>query len=156
MAHVKVPCEALLELPSASSSDCDDTDAHISFTEQNEPEQFLYAGKSAEEKWPLSFAISVCRLVMAELLLSGFEMSSCFGLLSSLPSLGKTVCSALGSLRVRPPEAGVQPLDPSTRHRQVTDLDVMVLGFSGPGLLSARQMLCGHAPRLFSIVLVCI
>ena len=42
------------------------------------------------------------------------------------------------------------------KHRQVTDLDVTVLGFSGPGLPSARQMLCGDAPRLFSIILVCI
>ena len=36
-----------------------------------------------------------------------------------------------------------------TRHRQVTDLDVTVLGFAGPGLPSARQVLCGDAPRLF-------
>ena len=36
-----------------------------------------------------------------------------------------------------------------TRHRQVTDLDVKVLGFSGPGLPSARKVLCGDAPRLF-------
>ena len=43
----------------------------------------------------------------------------------------------------------------TTRHRQVTDLDVTVLGFSGPGLPSARQVLCGDAPRLFSIILVC-
>ena len=43
-----------------------------------------------------------------------------------------------------------------TRHRQVTDLDVTVLGFSGPGLPSARQVLCGDAPRLFCIILVCI
>ena len=42
------------------------------------------------------------------------------------------------------------------RHHQVTDLDVTVLGFSGPGLRSARQLLCGDAPRLFSIILVCI
>ena len=35
-------------------------------------------------------------------------------------------------------------------------LDVMDLGFRGPGLPSARQMLCGDAPRLFSIILVCI
>ena len=39
--------------------------------------------------------------------------------------------------------------DSSSRHRQVTDLDVTVLGFSGPGLPSARQVLCGDAPRLF-------
>ena len=38
---------------------------------------------------------------------------------------------------------------PRARHRQVTDLDVTVLGFSGPGLPSARQVLCGDAPRLF-------
>ena len=44
----------------------------------------------------------------------------------------------------------------SPRHRQVTDLDVTVLGFSGPGLPSARQVLCGDAPRLFSVILVCI
>ena len=44
----------------------------------------------------------------------------------------------------------------TSRHRQVTDLDVTVLGFSGPGLPSARQVLCGDAPRLFSIILVCI
>ena len=43
-----------------------------------------------------------------------------------------------------------------SRHRQVTDLDVTVLGFSGPGLPFARQVLCGDAPRLFSIILVCI
>ena len=43
-----------------------------------------------------------------------------------------------------------------TRHRQVTDLDVTVLGFSGPGLPSARQVLCGDAPRLFSLILVSI
>ena len=36
-----------------------------------------------------------------------------------------------------------------TRHRQVTDLDVTVLGFSGPGLPFPRQVLCGDAPRLF-------
>ena len=36
-----------------------------------------------------------------------------------------------------------------SRDRQVTDLDVTVLGFSGPGLPSARQMLCGDAPRFF-------
>ena len=36
-----------------------------------------------------------------------------------------------------------------SRHLQVTDLDVTVLGFSGPGLPSARQVLCGDAPRLF-------
>ena len=36
------------------------------------------------------------------------------------------------------------------RQRQVTDLDVTVLRFSGPGLPSPRQMLCGDAPRLFS------
>ena len=39
---------------------------------------------------------------------------------------------------------------------QVTDLDVTVLGFSGPGLPFLRQVLCGDAPRLFSIILVCI
>ena len=43
-----------------------------------------------------------------------------------------------------------------SRRRQVTDLDVAVLGFSGPGLPFARQVLCGDAPRLFSIILVCI
>ena len=43
-----------------------------------------------------------------------------------------------------------------TRHRQVTELDVKGLGFSGPGLPSARQVLCGDAPRHFSIILVCI
>ena len=42
------------------------------------------------------------------------------------------------------------------RHRQVTDLDATVLGFSGPGLPSARQVLCGDAPRLLSVILVCI
>ena len=31
------------------------------------------------------------------------------------------------------------------RHRQVTDLDVTVLGFSGPGLPFPRQVLCGDA-----------
>ena len=36
-----------------------------------------------------------------------------------------------------------------SRHRQVTDLDVTVLGFSGPGLPFPRQVLCGDAPRLF-------
>ena len=44
----------------------------------------------------------------------------------------------------------------TSRHRQVTDLDVTVLGFSGQGLPSARQVLCGDAPRLFSIILVCV
>ena len=39
----------------------------------------------------------------------------------------------------------------TARHRQVTDLDVTVLGLSGPGLPSARQVLCGDAPRLFSL-----
>ena len=34
-----------------------------------------------------------------------------------------------------------------SRTRQVTDLDVTFLGFSGPGLPSARQVLCGDAPR---------
>ena len=35
------------------------------------------------------------------------------------------------------------------KHRQVTDLDVTDLGFSGPGFRSARQVLCGDASRLF-------
>ena len=43
-----------------------------------------------------------------------------------------------------------------SRHRQVTDLDVTVLGFSGPGLPFPWQVLCGDTPRLFSFILVCI
>ena len=35
-----------------------------------------------------------------------------------------------------------------SKHRQVTDLDVTDLGFSGPGFRSARQGLCGDASRL--------
>ena len=53
-------------------------------------------------------------------------------------------------------ESAVSFCQPIARHRQVTDLDVTVLGFSGPGLPSVRQVLCGHAPRLFCIILVCI
>ena len=34
------------------------------------------------------------------------------------------------------------------KHRQVTDLDVTVWGFRGPGFRSALQVLCGDASRL--------
>ena len=44
---------------------------------------------------------------------------------------------------------GVRKVCGKTRHRQVTDLDATVLGFSGPGLPSVPQVLCGDAPRLF-------